>query len=193
MVNSHMWLVATILKDRACHCRNPARADLGDDVILLFEKRRKFASLAIWHDYLLVNYVNYALPCRSLFALTVVKLASQTQSFMCPLVLVISPLHFSLHVNSRGLIICVFSILCHHKTYKEIDLPTRINGKNNNMMLSLLGTLMCPGARDWLDKDRSMLHTSDRGWNDPETRLGGECDCLCKETAGFKSNTRLVS
>ena len=34
-----------------------------------------------------------------------------------------------------------------------------------------------------------MLCTSDRGWNDPETRLGGggECDCLCKETAGFKS------
>lgn len=82
-----MRLVVTILdpaeiEERAFHCRNPAGADLGDDVILLFESRKKFASLAIWHDYLLANYVNYALPCMSLFALTVVKLAIQMQSLI---------------------------------------------------------------------------------------------------------------
>lgn len=75
VVDSHLRLVATMLEcaemeDGACHCRNPPTADIGDDVILLFENRKKLASLAIWHDYLLVNYVNYALPCSSLFALT---------------------------------------------------------------------------------------------------------------------------
>lgn len=87
MVSSHMWLAVAILdhaeiEEHACHCRNPAGADLGDDVILLFESRKKFAFLAIWHDYLIANYVNYAFPCISLFALTVVKLAIQMQSLI---------------------------------------------------------------------------------------------------------------